>query len=135
MVRTAAAQPAAAWWRRGSTLGWLVPLTAAAAAVIWVVVSPGTIRRPQNAAPAETIAAAPTPSPQKTAQETIDNGDLLARSDKAVDALSAMKPTAREQNAPLAKSEAASPGAPAAAAPAPPPASASRIVVGGALHD
>jgi hypothetical protein len=132
MVRSEpAAQPAAAWWWRGSMLGWLVPLTAVASALIWIVVSPGTIRPPQEAVPTQTMAAAPTPSPQMTPQMTIDNGDLVARSDKAVDALSAMKRTAREQNAPLPKSAAVSPGAPAAAALAPPAASADRMVVGG----
>src|SRR5450759_3700493 len=34
MVRMAAAPPSAAWWRRGSTLGLLVPLSAASATVI-----------------------------------------------------------------------------------------------------
>ena len=41
MVRTeppVEAQPA--WWRRISPLGWAVPLTAAAAALIWLVASP-----------------------------------------------------------------------------------------------
>ena len=130
------AEPAPAWWRRGSTLGWLVPLTAAAAAVIWVVVSPGTIQRPQDAAPAETIAAAPTPSPSP--QMTIANGELVARSDNALDALSARKEATPEQNAPLMKSAAAPPAAPAAVAPAPEPArpalSADRMAASGALR-
>jgi Photosynthesis system II assembly factor YCF48/Putative zinc-finger len=138
------AEPAPAWWRRGSTLGWLVPLTAAAAALIWVV-SPGTIRRPQDAAPAQAIAEAPPPSPslemtpQRTPQATIDNGNLVARSDKTVDALSAMKPPAREQDAPVLKSAAAPPAAPAAVAPAPEPArpalSADRMAASGALRE
>jgi hypothetical protein len=130
------AEPAPAWWRRGSTLGWLVPLTAAAAAVIWVVVSPGTIQRRQDAAPAETIAAAPTPSPSP--QMTIANGELVARSDKALDALSARKQATPEQNAPLMKTEAAPPAAPAAVVPTPEPArpalSADRMAASGALR-
>ncbi len=130
------AEFAPAWWRRGSTLGWLVPLTAAAAAVIWVVVSPGTNRRPQDAAPAETIAVAPTPSPSP--QMTIANGELVARSDNALDALSARKQATPEQNAPLMKTEAAPPAAPAAVVPAPEPArpavSADRMAASGALR-
>jgi hypothetical protein len=130
------AEPAPAWWRRGSILGWLVPLTAVAAAVIWVVVSPGTIQRPQDAAPAEMIAAAPTPSPSP--QMTIANGELVARSDKALDALSARKQATPEQNAPLMRIEAAPPAAPAAVVPAPEPArpavSADRMAASGALR-
>lgn len=138
------AEPVAAWWRRGSVLGWMVPLTAAAAAAIWFVASPGTIRRPQNAAPAQMVAAVPTPPPSP--EMTIASNDVAARSDKTVDALSAAKPPAREQNAPLLKSAAAPPGepaAPAAAAPAPPAAaaaappaaSAERMTAVGALRD
>jgi Photosynthesis system II assembly factor YCF48/Putative zinc-finger len=123
MVRTEPpAEPKAAWWRRGSTLGWLVPLTAtAAAAVIWIVVSPGTIRPPEEAAPVAMVEEAPTPSRETTSQKPIASGNLVARSDKAVDSLSAAAP----------------PAAPAAAAPAlpPPAASAERVAVGGALHD
>ena len=132
------AEPAMAWWRRGSTLGWLVPLTAAAAAAIWFILLPG-MNRPVPVVETLTVSeVSPTPSPSPAPEMTIANGDLAARSDNAVDALRAKKEATPEQNAPLMKSAAAPPAAPAAVAPAPEPArpalSADRMAASGALR-
>jgi hypothetical protein len=73
MVRTelsaAAPQP---WWRRRRTLGWLVPLTATAtAAVVWLLVSPGSPRRE-----AETAATSTPAKPSLAAPRAAD--ELMA---------------------------------------------------------
>jgi hypothetical protein len=133
------AEPAAAWWRRGSTLGWLVPLTAAAAVAIWFILLPD-MNRPVPVVETLTVSeVSPTPSPSPAPEMTIANGDLAARSDNAVDALRAKKEATPEQNAPLMKTEAAPPAAPAAVVPAPEPArpalSADRMAAAGALRE
>lgn len=131
MVRTEpAAQPVAAWWRRGSVARWLVPLATAtaAAALLWAVVVPRTTR-PQEpasadrgAAPEGTIAEAPAASPVPSAEATLQTPTAegrVARKDEsgAAHLLDAVKPPAPERKTSAAMS---APAAPAPAA-APPP--------------
>jgi hypothetical protein len=127
------AEPATPWWRRRATLGWLVPVTgAAAAAVVWLVVAPGLGRQAPAVEPLTLTRAPATPSPMPSPppEMTMANGDLAARSDKQVDAfrMKDKKEEVRPQQVPLDKIEAARPpaslfdAAPAAPAPVPAPA-------------
>jgi hypothetical protein len=116
MVRSApaAAPIAAPFWRRGRTLGWLVPLTtAAAAAIVWTMVPPRQAPIEGNEKPAaRSEAPAPAAEPMK---ETLRD----AKRDQAKDALKSGAPSARvpERNA-LAKQEERAQAAENARAPA-----------------
>jgi hypothetical protein len=114
MVRSApvAAPVAAPFWRSWRTLGWLVPVTTAAAAVIVWTIAPQRAPRSQEAANDRLAAARPAahlePSPSPS------------RAPAGSDARRAETSAEKSTETSAAKDEAAK-AAPAAAPPAPPP--------------
>lgn len=125
------------WWQRGRTLGWFIPLTAAAtAAVLWFVVSPGPRSRPAEMARAATPAPPSLPDArtldQLTPSPSVSSrlGKLDQEQDKKKEQklpVRAKDREARDESAPLRKDRnaaAVSESVPPAARPAAPPAAA-----------
>jgi len=119
------------WWQRGRTLGWFIPLTAAAtAAVLWFVVSPGPRSRPAEMARAATPAPPSLPDArtldQLTPSPSVSSrlGKLDQEQDKKKEQklpVRAKDREARDESAPLRKDRnaAASEPVPPAARPVP----------------
>jgi len=115
MVRTESpveARPA--WFRRISPLGWAVPLTAAAAALIWLVASPVMHREPKVVeTTAQVVEESPSPTPVPSPPSNVTD-ELKAKPER-------QQQFARNKDTILDKAQAGTPrpNALAGAAPAP----------------